>query len=345
MTMEELYKNYPDPDEILNLEPEELAEIVLFILQEKEEVFCLDNCISEIPFAEERRFDKNGYPQDRKYEVDLAVSEAFSCLRALTLIVDKPGSSEGIWMVLSRRARRMETKRDFQQFVRVRQFNRDALHPEVAGKVWNTVLRGEFADAISSAMQIVEIAVREAGKFDDSLVGIKLISAAFGPKGSLRDKKAHEAEEEGIHHLFMGAVKAYRNPHAHRRVHVVDVMEAMEVVMLASHLLRIIDSRIKLIHDDVDDDHSSGDIEEHAERIDADPKRDRPKKGSTSDVGRINKNNQMVKEKTDLPGHSNQKVHRMECLNCGHNYGANGYDCHLRKCPRCGGGQPGLRYE
>ena len=346
MAMDELYKNYQDPDEILNLEPEELAEIVLFILKEEEEKeFSLHNCVLEIPFAGERQNGEKGYPLALKDEIHLAVSEAFACLRTQNLIVEKPENSNGTQMVLSRRARKMEMKGDFQQFMLIRRFNRAALHPQISEETWNAVLRGELADAISSAMRAVEIAVREAGKFDDSLVGIKLISAAFGPEGTLRDQNALKTEEDGIHHLFMGAMKAYRNPHAHRRVHVKDAIDAMDVVMQASHLLRIVDSRRVFLRDGADDHNSSRDMEENSKGGELYSEQDTPVKGKANDVGTINKNNQMVKEKTNLPGHANQKVHRMECLDCGHNYGANGYDCHLRKCPKCGGGAPGLPYE
>ena len=195
MTMEELYKNYPDPDDILSLEPEKLAEIVLSILKGRdEEAFCLHGCINEIPFTGERRYGEGGYPQARKYEISLAVSEAFACLRTQTLIVEKPEYSSGIWLVLSRRARSMKVS---------------------------------------------------------------------------------------------------------------------------------------------------------SERTDPGPdrKRRRPAKDRPTKPGYVNRNDQKVIRRTNLRGHLNQWVYHMKCLRCDHNYGANGFDCHLRKCPECSGGRPGLPYE
>lgn len=68
--------------------------------------------------------------------------------------------------------------------------------------------------------------------------------------------------------------------------------------------------------------------------------------GYSTVEGYMNGKGQQVVRRTDRPGTDHlQVVYVLRCTECGHIYGANGSDIHLRRCPECQAGRPGLPYE
>jgi uncharacterized protein (TIGR02391 family) len=236
----------PKVDDLLALEVEELAGVLLVHLNDPEATVMNQGGFNYHNFFNAPSRNDYGSKQP---EVDLALMEALAWLRSAGLLVEK-ASVMGSWFFVSRRGKQITSRDNFEAYRKAGLLPKGQLHPLIASKVYPAFMRGEYDTAIFQAFREVEVAVRDAGKFGPNDLGKELMRDAFKPAvkkdqsantpGPLTDVKLPTAEQEAMANLFAGAIGLYKNPQSHRHVPT-HPEDAAEVIVFASQLLRIVD--------------------------------------------------------------------------------------------------------
>ena len=233
-----IYSLVPSAQDMLELQPEELAGVLMTHL-------------NSLPPSDQQQLNRYNfsidthtieeYPSDQWDELKHALTEAWVWLEREGLLVPKPGT-QGEWVVISRRGQKLRTRDQVDSYRRANRLPSQLLHPRIAQKVWALFLRGDYDTAVFQAFKEVEVEVRKAANFADADIGVDLMRKAFKKCGPLADATVLKAEQEALAHLFAGAIGSYKNPHSHRSV-TIESTEAAEMIVLASHLLGIVDKR------------------------------------------------------------------------------------------------------
>ena len=239
---ERLYDFLPhEPEDLVRLEPEEISDAIL-------------QWIGSIPDDERRSWLNRrsfGMHCARSWNGDSQIMELLSrvllegwmFLEHEGLLIPQPGDDAG-WMGVSRRGEQLLKLRDFGVYRAARMLPREIVHPLLWDRVRPNFLRGDYEGAVFEAYKAVEIRVREACAFSNSEYGVAMMRKAFHPEtGPLTDASSTQAERQATADLFAGAMGRFKNPGSHRNVDIGGPVPAAELVLFASHLMRIVEDR------------------------------------------------------------------------------------------------------
>lgn len=237
------------PENILSMTQEELAYALLEDMQARLEHpthgtanrdYVGSNLFSIGPFH-----SSNGStPRDLAERIGKMGRSAFALLEKWDLAEPADGmNGRNGYMVLTDKGKSATERTDFER-IRVRGLlQEEMLHPRLQGQIYGYFAADDLGTAVFEAFKAVEIEVREAGGYDEKQYGKELISRAFAPGEPLAKPSDDKSDREALAGLFVGALNRFRNRGAHARRTFGDVLEAMEELMFASRLLRIVDER------------------------------------------------------------------------------------------------------
>jgi len=235
--MVSLLELFPEPQDLLALQPEDLAGALMEIIPGVSQGAGFQHASLLAQINPPRG---GGYPHGPTLEkCSRALSEAIAWLEAQGLIarnLDQPAQ----WYFVSRRGLSLKTRADISAYRQGRTLPIELLPVELVEKVHHLFLRGDYETAVFQAFKMVEVDVRRAAKCEPGDVGVKLMRKAFDPKtGPLTIRRAPIGEQEAMSALFAGAIGHAKNPGSHRDVQHTR-QSAARLIVFAAELVELV---------------------------------------------------------------------------------------------------------
>ncbi|MYA99249.1 TIGR02391 family protein [Candidatus Poribacteria bacterium] len=236
--MQSIHSLIPDHKILLELEPEELAGIVLEYFNSqvagKKGLVARGNLISSEALRD--------YPREHETDIRYALVEALVWLENEGLIAEDPTQRSKDWSFITRRGRKLENRTAVETYLKANLLPKELLHPIMVDKVWPLFLRGEYDTAVFQAFKEVAVAVRYAVEYTEEDCDVELMEKAFHPEnGKMTDANQTEDEKQATLALFTGAMGLYKNALCHRNINFT-AERAAEAIIFANHLFKIVDS-------------------------------------------------------------------------------------------------------
>ena len=188
-----------------------------------------------------REYVQSDQPSDMK--VGIACSSAWAWLESNGFICQHP-EQDNEWYLPTTRGEALGNHQNLRNFMTSEQLPEAFLHPELLINVRPLFFQSRFETSVFEAFKTLEVTIRNTAGLGHDLIGVSLASRAFNSEdGPLTDMTAEKGERVALMNLMTGALGSYKNPASHRRVEI-SAEEARDMIILASHLLKIVESRV-----------------------------------------------------------------------------------------------------
>jgi uncharacterized protein (TIGR02391 family) len=230
-----LFATFPNPAAWRAAEPDEMGPVLLRDLRSQSAAnsLCPQNILGPL---QDHCYREWGV-QATNAEI-ASVFEAYQWLKNVGLLAPAPSQPRD-FDILTRRARALD-EAGLVEFRAARLSAYEMLDQQLIDKAWTIYLQGAYDIAIGYAFKLVEVRMRERGGFSNNDMGERLAKKFFEKFPSEAPRKTEKGLPSVVQ-LFVGALDRYRNSAVHERPTITEPQEAMEILLLANHCLRVVE--------------------------------------------------------------------------------------------------------